>query len=200
MKPSSLLIIAAVLGLAGPASASDPCAAPDLYEPGLKATRWPEAVASRVAVRGGRPTILLGERAEPPWVLALPAQAGSRWSWEERSAAALCQAARAGLTLFVVDLPLDALWPAADSFSIALARRQVEGVWPASRPGRVILQSACRSPLAGGAPSTPTSWPCRWCPSGGPPKPGLVRSGAGRAESVSGSCCGSSGSAVKAAR
>lgn len=86
----------------------------------------------------GKPTIFVNGQPEAPIFYALTDVPGGRWSWEEVPQHNLRNFCEVGIRLFQLDIFLEHIWIAPDSFSLDIAKRQIQGAL-AVCPGAAIV-------------------------------------------------------------
>ena len=106
------------------------------------------SVHASVAVRHGRPTLLLDGRPTVSLLYALTDCPGARWTWEEVPARNLALFAEQGCRLFQADLWLESLLQPDGSLDLTLARRQIGGVLAVCPDARVMLRIHLNPPPA----------------------------------------------------
>lgn len=86
------------------------------------------ALSAEVKFHNNRPAIFIDGVPQAPVLYALSDVPGGRWSWEElprHNTKAFCEQ---GVRLYQLDIFLEHVWPAPDSFRLEIARRQIRGV------------------------------------------------------------------------
>ncbi|MBI5916799.1 MAG: hypothetical protein HY842_15600 [Bacteroidetes bacterium] len=88
----------------------------------------------------GRPALFLDGQPEAPVFYALTDVPGGRWSWEEVPQHNLRNFCGAGIRLFQLDIFLEQLWTAPDTFRLDLAQRQIRGVLEVCPQAAVVFR------------------------------------------------------------
>jgi hypothetical protein len=88
----------------------------------------------------GRPALFLDGQPEAPVFYALTDVPGGRWSWEEVPQHNLRNFCEAGIRLFQLDIFLEQLWTAPDTFRLDLAQRQIRGVLEVCPQAAVVFR------------------------------------------------------------
>ena len=87
-----------------------------------------DGISAEVKFYNNRQVIHIDDVPQTPMLYALSDVPGGRWSWEEvpqHNIKAFCDQ---GIRLYQLDVFLEHIWIAPDSFSVALAQKQVRGV------------------------------------------------------------------------
>jgi hypothetical protein len=100
-----------------------------------------------VAMRDGRPTILIDGKPELPMIYALTDFRGGRWTWEEIPRRNLQLFTELGFRLFQVDVWLQDLWPEKGPLDVDLVRKQLRGVLDVNPRAALFLRFHVNAPF-----------------------------------------------------
>lgn len=102
--------------------------------------------SSSVEMINGRPLIVINGQQHYPMIHSLTDVPSGRWSWEELPQHNIGNFCRSGVRLFQLDLSLEHVWPAPDTFDLTLARKQVAGVLEVCPEASVFFRFHVRAP------------------------------------------------------
>lgn len=116
-----------------------------LLTPAVTAASPP--LAAQVAMREGRPTILIDGKAELPFIYALTDFRGGRWTWEEVPRRQLQLFTELGFRLIQVDVWLQDIWSEGGKLDVELVRRQLRGVLDVNPRAALFLRFHVNAPF-----------------------------------------------------